>query len=432
MDGVLGEALPSSMQFDLSNSTMTQPPTFPRVLDFKHSVQSFHNFGKTHPFKGWKGGEGPVEVIDPFEGRIPLVKDRDTFNRGGFRESIVRPAFLLDSCLAGALKSLVDRVDSHSSRTDEATLEWLKWATKLGWDYNPVFYLFESLSNGYTEKERICVVSTAAAILRLHAMDEPVFLSSGRILERPEARAHYLEQSGASDYEELAHWQLATMESQWSKGAGIIEEMRLRSYVCLLKMVLLRPFHSPADPLSPIRDFAQFLLEKLGIWMGREYALACYWFGKMNQAHALLKVQEKSDTPASAKSKLMGCAMDLQFIRFPEFLLWSTIEEEMNLGVLTTKDIGLGAMAALFTLEELSGSEGDLYPYSKVRPLFDPLARKFTVEKVATLDPWNPRFFLGEEVDRKRSPISSQDLGFLIEELEIQLNYMLFKNGSTK
>lgn len=134
-------------------------------------------FSSTHDFNA---GSVSISILDQFNGRKPyLLNYKFLVKREQINIKFI-PTIILDSNLINLLKGYINSPNTTNEQS-RGTHEFLKFVVER-FDYNLVFYFLESAAMNGIEKAINHGNAAAATILKLHTMNEEVFLQDGRII----------------------------------------------------------------------------------------------------------------------------------------------------------------------------------------------------------------------------------------------------------
>lgn len=363
-----------------------------------------------------------IGVIDQFQGKRPSVLNKEFLvDKKELQLNFVQ-TLILDSHIIDGLHRFV----SGKGKLDEdlrfVIMEFLKHVSRVRCDYSPIFYLVENFAKSPVEQfvktssEKLC------SLLKLHCMDEEVFVENSRIELKNDALEYYYNLYGVSDLDGCA---VSWVESFLATGGlGYYENLTKISYACLLKMVLLHfmdPKVNQENILRKSDEFKFFLCEELKVIPAREVNLALYYFS--NLAGRFVNVQPNMNIDKAVKS-LKATAWDLLLLRLPEFLLTPSSLPEVNTAYVVTSEEKLLSIGNMFNVESVFYSDME----SKGAPLLSFKAELFesfiSKEKLECLWRNRAKLSIKRASEKSISPIAGEALDWLIEDLENQMRYL--------
>lgn len=360
-----------------------------------------------------------IGVVDQFQGKRPAILNKDFLVNGKQLQLCFVQTLILDSHVIDGLHRFVSGAGKLDDSARLVIIDFLKHVSRMRCDYSPVFYLVENFAKSPIEQfikkssEKLC------SLLKLHCMDEEIFIESNRIELKSDAVEYYCSLYKASDLDGCAvNW----VESFLATGGlGYYENMIKVSYACLLKMVLLHFMDPKVNQENVLRkndEFETFLCKDLKVLPARELSLALYYFS--NLAGRFVNVQSNMGFDKAVKN-LKATAWDLLLLRLPEFLLTPSSLPEVNTAYVVTSEEKLLSVGNMFGVESI------YYPdlESKGSPLLSFKTEVFesiiSKEKLGCL--WRNRAELSIKRAREKTatPISDEMLDWLIEDLENQM-----------
>lgn len=298
------------------------------------------------------GTTEPVFLVDQYAGRRPVLLNQKFF-AGGRLEIKMVPTIVLDSNMLDAIEKRV-----LGDVRKDGLEDFLRFVVAKGWDYNAFFYYLEHLAKADDRDFVKHASRRTLALLRLHSMDEEIFLSSGQIIESREAVESYLSSANASTLEEVAIKRVTAFSMKYQRDDvnSIIENTR----ISLIKMILINKVEIQKASVKDKQDaFLSFLKNDLGLILGREAHLALHYFS--GAAGKLVGV-ESSMSFEKALSKISSTAWDMFLLRFQE-MLFTDESEEVCVGYIATQEKSLDNLARLFTIERIEcGDSGHILP----------------------------------------------------------------------
>jgi hypothetical protein len=254
-----------------------------------------------------------IAVIDQFDGCLPLEVTYNTLIRGALQAPMI-PTIALDSNVVSSLSRYLDPDSRLTAGERHAIQEFLHFLIHGGFDYNPVFYFFESIGEAPDTETAEAAWRTSQTMLHFHTMDEPHFLATGEVRPDPKQLAPYQEQYSAETIPEIAARQTGKMLSDTPViPINLLNSMR----ALLLKMALIHRTSRASfwDKYILLREFSTNVLKTR---FGRERTLALYYFsGEMDR---FIPLQRTSSFRKFQRS-LRAAAWDLLLLRMPETFL---------------------------------------------------------------------------------------------------------------
>jgi hypothetical protein len=290
---------------------------------------------------------------------------------------------------------------------------------RTGFDYNPTFYLMESLHKSSKENAKKNASLVLESILHLHSMDEEIFEEERKINLKPDAIKYYYENFCGKNLKECADNWLEEIESKYPREA--FQEIIDLSYVCLLKMVLIHKRRKGEMQLK-LLEFENFLNDDLGVWLARERHLAMYYFAEL--LGSFINTQENMSVD-KAKHDLKASAWDIYLLRQPEMLLKPENLPEINLGYICSSEKKIVFLGSLFDIDRIVTRTdkiniGGLFLGADLSHLIDKTGEQISWD-VIERGTYNA---FKRITTPKATVYSRQKTKFLIEDLEIQLSYL--------
>lgn len=295
-----------------------------------------------------------ISIIDQFGRCRPrLMNYRDIDDR----DVAFAPTIILDSNVASYISQFVVQSPNQEAAQRKTIHELLRHLVKTHSDYNPFFYYLESFVKDEYGMARPPVIEATEAIIRLHSMSEELFLQTGEIKPDPVTFEKYVEKFNTTKYTEMAIKQV-----EWSiehNPYDNFENMCSAIYICLMKMALIQmqKVRNTSDKYIQMREF---MIDTLGIVMGRElYIALSYFSGLLDNFIPLIQRNAKFDR---IKRRLKSAAWDVLLLRFPENFLAHGWPKPVTLGYVCTADkalqrIGKGTkITAILCLEPHASS----------------------------------------------------------------------------
>lgn len=289
-----------------------------------------------------------LSVTDPFGGREPQRIDASAAAGG---EAVIpfRPTLLLDSQTVTYLHQFV----SDSPRLSEAHRQmvdaFLRFALKRRLDFNPMFYFLEALRSG-DDRAVVHATATARSMLRLHTMDVPAFLATGRIDCCPTMLEPYRDEFHLDQFDEIAaafaHQCVARAQGYNLARSGSGE----LTYAVLLTIASIhrhRPGTSRRDIAWKCARFNEFL-SRLGVGLAFERMVALFYFA--GYIDRFLPVQRGANAEHALR-RIRAAVWDVEFLRIPATWLALPPVDGVVVAYPCTADRTLAFIADSFTLE---------------------------------------------------------------------------------
>jgi hypothetical protein len=386
------------------------------IFELSNSPYKAQFYDKSFHFKS---NAKKIGIVDQFQGKRPIVLNKEfVIDRKKLQFHVVH-TLILDSHIVDALHRYISGRGELDVDSRAVTIEFLKHVSRLNCDYSPMFYLAENMAKSSRAQFLKTSSEKLASLLRLHCMEEASFVEYEKIKYKKNSLEHYYALYGASNLNECgANWAKSLIDSGELKHYIGLTQF---SYACLLKMVLIHfmnPSINEKNILSKNHEFEFFLTSELNIIMAREVNLALYYFS--NFAGKFVNVQPNMSYEKAVKN-LKATAWDLLLLRLPEFLLTPSNLPEINTAYIVSSEEKLLSIGDMFNLESIFYSDFN----STALPKLSFNAEVF--ESVISKDKLDSLFRDREQLSLNRlqkdlaEPISEQKLGWLIEDLEIQL-----------
>src|SRR6516162_9140548 len=143
-------------------------------------------------------------IIDSFDGRKPIVLNY-RFLVEGHPIVPLLAGIAPDSNVVYYLHKLVTDesgkfTTTARGRSTEQLLKRLAQYSLKGWDFNPFFYVIEAFSKNKFDETFPWARACAESMLRIQAMDDEVYLRSGKIVSHPENL-----EPGSGDFQTASH-----------------------------------------------------------------------------------------------------------------------------------------------------------------------------------------------------------------------------------
>ena len=332
------------------------------------------------------------------------------------------PTIILDSQIIDYLDRYLNKPNRNSAEYN-ATRQLLKFVVEKNYDYNPFFYVLEAVITNGKEGARPYVTRLAKTILQFHTMDETVFLEEDRITRDRKRCKEYAHQYrlnciDSNFFTDIANLWTDAMFSNIGKLANLVQEILDYSYAVLLKMALVHK-GSKHKVVKKMQSFSDFLERELNLALGRELAIAAYYFS--NRLPPRFVTIESNMAFEEVRRKMRSTTRDLLLLRMPEILLLNGTEKETVLGFVCSADKAIRALGRLFTIEYVDALPRNYSLPNSVHINMEKLEQELGNEVVEPLlRKQNQRTVARLSTDR-REHISKEQLRNLIFSLEEQV-----------
>ncbi len=297
------------------------------------------------------GEKEPIFLIDQFNGKRPVIINKD-FVDNGFISFNMFPSALLDS-------NVLDKIDTfiQNKKETDGLLKFLRFLSINAWDSSAMFYYLEHYSKSPLEIFRDNAIRRTESLLKIHSMDDEVFLKTGIVTPNDEAITHYLTSSNTNSLLEVAEKRVDDFIGTYPK--GVLTQMIEGIEIALIKMVLIKKNEMrTSSPIEQYNEFIRFLNDDLKIILARESHLSLHYF--CDKAGRLLGIQ--SNTPIrKAISIIKSTAWDIFLLRMPE-VMFRNSPEEVCIAYVSTQEKKLQSLANLFTIENIQCEDGMILP----------------------------------------------------------------------
>jgi hypothetical protein len=354
------------------------------------------------------GGKDNFSIIDSFGGIKPIVLNHRYLveGDGGVHFQV---GVALDSQVVTYLHQYVtnDRAVYRSTPRGAAIRMLLKRISSpsmRGWDFNPFFYLMESVSKGIFEQVFPHAAAFSASILRLQAMDSEHFLQTGEIVPDPEKIEEHALCNKAAPFVDTAGNMVVKIASiQRLKQEHLIQAI----YATLLKICLLHQTKATIE--RKLQELIYFFQNDLGVYLMREALLSCLHFAGKSGTFLPLQTGAKN-----VRKKLLASSWDLYLLRVPEFLIGSEGNEYTSIYYVCTAEKTLQRLGRLFVVRRIATFKEERVPPS-IGYRVDLLEQEIGAELTA-------RFFemyqKGMADSPSRTPKNLGEVKSLVDELE--------------
>lgn len=312
----------------------------------------------------FKIGSG-LSIIDPFDGRFPWLLNKEFCNQIKFypeRDYAVRfcPTVLLDSQILTLLRKYFDKDSSMKLPDKRCIHQLLKFFATKKCDISPFFYYIESLvknENLNEAKKQKYAIDAAETILKVHLMDEEIFLNEDCVTPDWERFENYKKQY------DISSDCIKDLAPIWYKKnfSGIIEDPTFiqdskdivsYTYVALLKMILIHKT-SGRGVVKKLQDFFSFLEhEDFNVFLMRESLIAAYYFSN-NLPDKFIQIQSDM-TFDKVRQKILSTAWDFLLLRMPEIQLMYGTAKDTTFSYVCSADRAVQKLGRLFTIELVS------------------------------------------------------------------------------
>jgi hypothetical protein len=357
-----------------------------------------------------------IAIVDQFDGCLPLEVTYNTLMRGALQAPMI-PTIVLDSNVVSSLSRYLDPTSHLTAGERLAIREFVHFLIRGGFDYNPLFYFFESIGEAPDTETIEAAWRASQTMLHFHTMDEPYFLATGEVRLDPRQLAPYQEQYSAKTIPEIAARQISKMLYNTP-----VIQINLMNYIraLLLKMALIHRTTRAnlRDKCLLLREFSTDVL-KMG--SGRERTLALYYFsGEMDR---FIPLQRTSSFRKFQRS-LRAAVWDLFLLRMPETCLVRDIPPGTVVAYVCTGDRALQKVAQCSKIVSVSAMQ----PYRIPIPIFAadltdliPIVGREVLDEIVESDrAWQRERLSKLENARSDSP-SGDDLKRLVQELEAEV-----------
>jgi hypothetical protein len=282
-----------------------------------------------------------------------------------------------------------------------------------GFDYNPVFYLLESIGEAPDIETAEAAWRASQTMLHFHTMDEPHFLATGEVRLDPKLLTPYQERYSAKTIPEIAARQMG--EILRDEPAVHIRDMLNACRAMLLKMALIHRTTraSLREKYALLHEFSTNVMK---INLVREKTLAIYYFsGRMDR---FIPLQRTSNFRKFQRS-MHSATWDILLLRMPEYLLrLGKPSDPIVAAYVCTGDRALQKVAQCYKIRAVS----DAVPMLEVNltDLTPITGRAVLDEIVESHREWQRERLL--QLQNLRSDLlSGDDLKRLVHELEAEV-----------
>ncbi len=288
------------------------------------------------------GIDNPVFLLDQFCGNQPALINKEFLEKGSIKFKMF-PTTLLDSNVLDQLDKFVQK-----GKTTDGFLDFLKFITQRSWDSSALFYYLEHYSKSHIDDFKKNAIRRTESLLKIHSMDDPHFLKTGKITPDMEAVNHYKESFGVTSLYEVAEKRVEHFIENYSK--SYLTSMVEATEIALIKMVLIRKSEmSRSSIIEQYNEFIRFLKDDLGVMLAREAHLAVHYF--CDNAGRLLGIQSTT-SKEKAISIIKSTAWDIYLLRMPE-IMFPASPSEVCISYVSTQEKQLQVFAKLFSLERI-------------------------------------------------------------------------------
>jgi len=299
------------------------------------------------------GSVNPVFLIDQYAGKRPTILNQQFLTNGTINVSMY-PSALLDS-------NVLDLVDIfvQKRKSTDGFKECLRFLTKKGWDFSPLFYYLEHYAKSSLRDFRHNAIRRTESLLKLHSMDEKHFLETGEIIPNPQAVEHYTGCLGVDTLADVAEKRVEEFINGQSKYA--LAQMLEATEIALMKMVLIRKSEmTKSSPVEQYNEFERFLRNDVGVMLCREAHLSLHYF--CDNAGKLLGIQANTTSYEKAVSIIKSTAWDIYLLRMPE-IFFTESSDEACIAYIATQEKKLQELARLYTVNRIeSYDDAGIYP----------------------------------------------------------------------
>lgn len=389
------------------------------IFDFTNSPYKAQFYNQSFKFEKNKKKIG---IVDQFQGKRPIVLNREFVVERKQLDFKFVHTLILDSHIVDVLHRYVSRNGKLDDDTKAVVIDFLTHVSALNCDYSPMFYLAENWAKSTKEQFIKTSSEKLSSILKLHSMDEKIFIETHEIKYKDDSLQHYFELYESNSLEGCGE--------KWAQSFvkyGAFEyftSLTKLSYACLLKMVLIHfinPCIEEKNIVFKYYEFEKFLLNDLNLLLGREINLALYYFSSF--AGKFVNVQSNMSLK-NAKKTLKATAWDLLLLRMPEFLLRPANLPEINTSYVVTSEDKLLSIGDMFNVESLfyASVKDEATPMLSFNTdIFEAVLSKVSIDK---LNEHRAKISV-KRLEKDLQPvISDQKLDWLIADLELQLGYL--------
>ena len=137
--------------------------------------------------KVFGNGEHKIHIIDQFCGKRPALFNHEFCTNDDELKLNFWCSITLDSNVVSLLHELVTNRSEMNGDQHDATHEFLRHLTEVNCDYSPIFYVMESFFKSDEDNFYEHVPKVLSSVLKLHSMNEAIFLKDGVITPKPDA-----------------------------------------------------------------------------------------------------------------------------------------------------------------------------------------------------------------------------------------------------
>jgi len=288
------------------------------------------------------GYKNPVYLIDQFEGKRPAIINSEFLIRGNIQFKMFATS-LLDS-------NVLDQMDKfvQKGQVTDGLSGFLNFLVERKWDSSALFYYLEHFSKSSIDDFKHNAIRRTESLLKIHSMDEPLFLRTGKITPDNQALEHYLISTGSKNLYEVAEKRVEGFIKNYNKSELV--SMLEVTEIALIKMVLIRKTEmKKSSQIAQYNEFMRFLKIDLGIMLAREAHLAIHYF--CDNAGRLLGIQSNMSKD-KAKSIIKSTAWDIYLLRMPE-VMFTESPTEVCISYVSTHEKQLQALAKLYSIERI-------------------------------------------------------------------------------
>ena len=370
----------------------------------------------------FSSGKRKIGIIDQFQGKRPVLLNRKFIVEEQNINIQIVPGLILDSHIVDMLHRYVVYANDLDQETRKVVRSFLIHVSKINCDYNPVFYLTENWAKSSEKMFLKTSSEKMSSLLKLHCMREDAFIDKNEIIYKKDALEHYYSLYCSNSLDECGY--LRAKKFIESERPKIYTNLVNLSYACLLKMVLINFANSKTRPeniLNKYSEFIKYLIDEIGLVLGRELNLALYYFS--NLTGKFIGVQA-SMTLSKAIKSLKSTAWDLLLLRLPEFLLTPSSLPELNTAYVVTSEKKLLEIGNLFKMERAFCKTSQSEASATLSFDISPLCNIFGEDGLNELQLHRSELLVKRATQQNISVISDQKLNWLIEDLELQLSYL--------
>lgn len=363
-------------------------------------------------------------IIDFYNGKLPIVLNEEFFESGKL-DVMHCTTIILDSNVLDGLNQYINSYEKMNNDRKEVIENFLLHVSTVNCDYTPIFCLLE---NKYKSSKEIFLTTSAkklTSLLKFHSMDSNIFKESKKIEPKKEALEHYYKLYNASNLEECGkNWASKFYNYNTNEYNDLVD----LSYICILKMILIHYINPKINSLNIINkyyEFNKFMLDKIGIYLGRENILSLYYFAGLVGKFISIQPNTKYE---NAIDNLKSTSWDLTLLKLPEMLMNPHNLPEINTSFIATFEKKLFDFGKLFNIDKLIYTQNNWYSIPIISFNYEIFSEYLEKEHFDEILLENEKIINERRKKENIKHISKYDLKCLIENLENQLYVFLMKN----